>query len=139
MTPSCTTRTTLAITSPTAREPVADGEHPLSGSSSPSSSPDGFSYVDPPSNGTRGEPIWKDKCFNDDQDGGSERPKCSHCRNSKCHELAKVSPFKGACALLEVTDFAKARAIAKQAVALFKEHPTGPFLEVMAGVCGQME
>jgi hypothetical protein len=73
MTTSRTTRTTIAIASPTAPEPVADGEHPPSGSSSPSSSPDGFSYVDPPSNGTRGGPAREDNCFNDDQDGGSDR------------------------------------------------------------------
>jgi hypothetical protein len=73
----------------------------------------------------RGKVAGKEKEKIDKAD--DKRPKCSHCRNLKYHELAKVSPFKGACPLLEVTDFAKARAIAKQAVALFLGTPNGPF------------
>jgi hypothetical protein len=53
-------------------------------------------------------------------------------------ELAGVGLAKTACPLLDVTDAQKAKAIAKQAVALFAEHPTGPFTEVMAGVRGRM-
>jgi hypothetical protein len=59
-------------------------------------------------------------------------------RNQTCHELAGVGLTKNTCPLLEVVDAQKARAIAKQAIALFAEHPTGPFLEVMTGVRGRM-
>jgi hypothetical protein len=53
-------------------------------------------------------------------------------------ELAAVGLTRTTCPLLEVADVTKARAIAKQAIALFAEHPTGPFLEVMTGVRGRM-
>ena len=70
--------------------------------------------------------------------GGKTKPRCGHCRSTLCHELARVGLSKTSCSLREVTDSPKARAIAKQAVALFAEHPTGPFLDVMAGVRGRM-
>jgi hypothetical protein len=82
---------------------------------------------------------------NEDNSGGGEggggakaKPRCSHCRSQPCHELAGVGLTKSTCPLLEVADAQKARAIAKQAIALFAEHPTGPFTEVMAGVRGRI-
>jgi hypothetical protein len=65
-------------------------------------------------------------------------PRCTHCRSNRCRKLAAVSPAKASCPLLEIPNFTKAWALAKQDVDLYEEHPTGPFLEVMVGIGGRM-
>jgi hypothetical protein len=82
---------------------------------------------DPEDDGNRGD-------GSSGRGAGASKAKCGHCRSTKCHLLAGVAHAKHACPLIDVTDVTKARAIAKQGVALFEEHPTGTFLEVMAGV-----
>jgi hypothetical protein len=86
----------------------------------------------------------KGKGKGDDKGKGGDKANnkqfwCSHCHSSKCHILAGVSPSKTDCPLLDVTDLSKARTIAKEAVELFEEHPTGPFLEVMEGMKNRRE
>jgi hypothetical protein len=160
-----TKRPAPATASPTTREPVLDGDHPLS-VASPIIPGDDLSHtasssIEAPVAATdEASIILEDE---PDDEGGSDRDAAltdgevssvdgvsvyappdladfvllDHlsCRAPTAVSIARGG-LKERCVC--VVDAQKARAIAKQAIALFAEHPTGPFLEVMTGVRGRM-
>jgi hypothetical protein len=55
---------------------------------------------------------------------GNKRGRCSHCRNPKLHELCHAGPTKSDCPIAEVTDYSKARTIAKKALENWTASPS---------------
>jgi hypothetical protein len=62
--------------------------------------------------------------------GGGAKPRCSHCRSIKVHDLLRIRPTKQCCPLKDLAS-KKAREIAKKAIEAWQRDPSVPFASII--------